>query len=351
MALFYLIFAVIILPLFIFGTIGFIAGIVLLVVGLVSRKKPEHQSKRFPKVFIVVGSILVSIPVLAVVIAVSTGLVSSFRTYDSLPERWQNTWVSSENIASDQAIKALMNSAGEGDREALAKCFTAEIRKDSGFSEQIDDFFKKFPSELSKCELDGSSNGSSASYDHGHVEKTSGARYECELNGEKYYIKIEFCYENTDAPDKVGITYFSVRNLEAQALYLESVNRDPDNERSVVICDIRSSKEVNARLIDRIPYIWHPTSDEKLSEDEMRQLLSKTDSMDDLVSTIGEPNVSFKQYNSTGYDFIYELKPNGSEPQYAYIVAGSPTGEIYYAYLSSDEKTYYDNPLKSNDKS
>ena len=63
MALFYLIFAVIILPLFIFGTIGFIAGIVLLVVGLVSRKKPEYQSQRFPKVFIVVGSILVYIPV------------------------------------------------------------------------------------------------------------------------------------------------------------------------------------------------------------------------------------------------------------------------------------------------
>ena len=350
MALFYLIFAVIIVPVIIIGIIGLIAGVILLTAGLICRKKPEHQGKRFPKIFIVAGSILVCIPVLTVGIAAVTGLLSTLRSDDSIPEHWRNTWTISENTAADEAIKALMKAAGEGDRDALAKCFAAELQNSPDFSKELDSFLEEFPAALSGCELDGSSTGSSGSYDYGHNVRTAGAKYECELNGEKYYISLDFCFENTDEPDKVGVTYFSVRNLEARALYIEEVNRDPESKRPTIECDIKSSEEINARLIDGIPYIWHPTSGKKLSEDEMRQLLSKTDSMDDLIRSIGEPNVSFKSYNSTGYDFYYELSSEESEAQYAHITAGSPKGEIYHAYLCTAEKEFYDEPLKPHKK-
>ena len=389
MALFYLIFAVIIVPVIIIGIIGLIAGVILLTAGLICRKKPEHQGKRFPKIFIVAGSILVCIPVLTVGIAAATGLLSTLRSDDSIPEHWRNTWTISENTAADEAktpfIKELilnsskdkimnfyhkvfglnynlililnyyvkvkvMKAAGEGDRDALGKCFAAELQNSPDFSKELDSFLEEFPAALSGCELDGSSTGSSGSYDYGHNVRTAGAKYECELNGEKYYISLDFCFENTDEPDKVGVTYFSVRNLEARALYIEEVNRDPESKRPTIECVIKSSEEINARLIDGIPYIWHPTSGKKLSEDEMRQLLSKTDSMDDLIRSIGEPNVSFKSYNSTGYDFYYELSSEESEAQYAHITAGSPKGEIYHAYLCTAEKEFYDEPLKPHKK-
>ena len=351
MALFYLIFAVVLIPLIIIGIIGLVIGIILLIVGLSSRKSVKHQGKLFPKVFIVLGTILVCIPVLTVGTAVTVGVVSNINGGGSLPERWRNTWIISENTASDDAIKALLKAGGEGDREALEKCFAEETRNSPDFSKELDSFLEAFPSELSECELDGSSTGSSTSYNYGHNVRTAGARYECELNGEKYYISLEFCFENTDEPDKVGVTNYSVRNFEAQALYLEAVNSDPDSKRPAIVCDIRSSEEVNARLIDKTPYIWHPTSGKKLSEDEMRKLLSGTDSMNELKSAIGEPNVFFKMYNSTGYDFYYELSSNDSEPKYAYIVAGSPNGEIYYAYLCTAENIYFDNPLKEREES
>ena len=97
MALFYLIFAVVLIPLIIIGIIGLVIGIILLIVGLSSRKSVKHQGKLFPKVFIVLGTILVCIPVLTVGTAVTVGVVSNINGGGSLPERWRNTWIISEN--------------------------------------------------------------------------------------------------------------------------------------------------------------------------------------------------------------------------------------------------------------
>lgn len=346
MTLFYLILIFIIIPLI---AVIFLAGIILLIIGIVNKRKSKNAGRKFPTVCISVGGTLLVLPALIFVIGIVPGIRKTF-FYDSVPEHWQNAWVG-DNQAADEAIKALMEAAGNGDREALAKNFTAEIQKSLSFNKELDSFFNTYPAALSQCELDGGSSGSSGSYNYGHNVLSGSAHYTCDLDGEKYFLNISFCYENTDEPDKVGVESFSVMNLGARALYIQEFNEKAMlgnyEDNTSLICDIKSSDVVDARLIGGLPFVWHPTSNKKLTEDEMRTLLSKTSSMDSLSQKIGTPNVSIKYSNSTGYDYYYELVPENGEPRYAYICASSMMGNIIDAYVYTSEDGLYDNPLKA----
>lgn len=344
MTLFYLILIFVLIPLI---AVIFLAGIILLIIGIVNKRKPKNAGRKFPTVCISVGGTLLVLPALIVAI----GIVSSIGkgTYNSVPEHWKNALVG-DRQAADEAIKALMEAAGNGDREALTKNFTAEVRNSPSFDKELDSFLDTYPAALSECELDGGSSGSSGSYNYGHNVLTGSAHYTCDLEGKKYFINISFCYENTDEPDKVGVESFSVMNLGARALYIQESNEKAMlgeyEDNTFLICDIKGSDEVDARLIGGLPFVWHPTINEKLTEDEMRTLLSKTSSMDSLTRKIGTPNVSIKYSNSTGYDYYYELVPENGEPRYAHISA-SRNGDIIDAYVFTPEKGLYDNPLKA----
>lgn len=345
MAFFYLIFILVLIPVIVIISL---AGIILLIIGIVNKRKPKNVGKKHPTVCISVGSILLVLTALISVL-IAPGIRKTF-FYDSVPEHWQNAMVG-DTQAADEAIKALMETAGNGDREVLAKNFTAEVRNSPLFDKELDSFLGTYPAALSQCELEGGSSGSSGSYNYGHNVLTGSASYTCDLDGEKYFINISFCYENTDEPDKVGVESFSVMNLGAKALYIQEFNEKAMlgnyEDNTSLICDIKSSDEVDARLIGGLPFVWHPTSKKKLTEDEMRTLLSKTSSMDSLSREIGTPNVSMKYSNSTGYDYYYELVPENGEPRYAHISASSMMGNIIDAYAFTPEKGLYDNPLKA----
>lgn len=345
MAFFYLILIFVLIPLI---AVIFLAGIILLIIGIVNKKKPKNAGRKFPTICISIGVTLLVLPALIVAIGIVPRIGKG--TYDSVPEHWQNAWVG-DNQAADEAIKALMEAAGNGDREALAKNFTAEVRNSPSFEAELASFFDTYPAALSECELEGGNSGSSGSYNYGHNVLTGSAHYTSDLDGEKYFINISFCYENTDEPDKVGVESFSVMNLGARALYIQESNErsmlgDYEDNTSL-ICDIKGSDVVDARLIGGYPFVWHPTNNKKLTEDEMRTLLSKTSSMNSLSREIGTPNVSMKYSNSTGYDYYYELVPENGEPRYAYICASSMMGNIIDAYVYTPEKGLYDNPLKA----
>ena len=344
MTFFYLILALILIPLI---CIILISGIILVIIGIVNKRKTKYAGKKFPTVCITVGASLLALPALIFAIGIVPRIGGGY--YNNVPERWRNSWVS-DSQAADQAIKALMESAGKGDCEAFAKNFTAEIQNSPSFKAELDNFFEAYPAVLSECELDGGVSGSGGSYNYGHNVKEGSAHYTCDLEGEKYFISLSFCFENTDEPEKVGVEYFSVMNLGARALYIQESNEkamlgEYEDDTSL-ICDIKSSDVVDARLIGGLPFVWHPTTNEKLTEDEMRTLLSKTSSMDSLYQKIGMANASIKYSNSTGYDYYYELVPENGEPRYAYISA-SRNGDIIDAYVFTPEKGLYDNPLKA----
>lgn len=329
--------------------VSFLAGIILLIAGIVNKTKPKNAGKKFPAVLISFGVTLLVLPALIFAFGIAPGIRKAF-SEKSIPERWQNTRVG-DSQASDEAIKALMEAAGDGDRKALTRIFAAEVRNSSSFKAELDSFFGAYPAALSQCGLKGGSSGSSGSYNYGHNVLTGSGSYTCDLEGERYFINISFCYENTDEPDKVGVRSFSVMNLGARALYIQEFNKkameeDYEDDRAL-ICDIKGSNEVNARLIGGYPFVWHPTDNKKLTAEGMRTLLSETEDMSSLIQKTGEPNVSMKYSNSTGYDYYYELAPENGEPRYAFISASSPTGRIIDAYVYTSEKGLYEDPLKA----
>ncbi|MBP3856885.1 MAG: DUF5104 domain-containing protein [Ruminiclostridium sp.] len=263
--------------------------------------------------------------------------------YDSVPERWRNEWVSDSRAASE-VIKALLSSADSGDREAFSENFTPELQASTDFAETLDAFFESYPVGLSECELDGGGVSSEMSTNDGHAKQDGWTHYDCTLNGERYFINLSFCHGNDLEPDKVGVTYFTVRNLEAKAVYNDNSSRDRDYEEGTyMLCDIQSSDDICARLIKGNAFLWTPTDTPKLTGEEMGALLDKYGKRPpkELWDIIGEPNAQIKWYNCTGYDIYYELQPEDGEPRYAYIcVDGKYRFEIYSAYLCSHEKFF-----------
>jgi len=261
--------------------------------------------------------------------------------YDSVPERWRNEWVSDRRAASE-VIEALLSSADSGDREAFSENFTPELQASADFAETLDAFFESYPVGLSECELDGGLVASEMSTHDGYSMQDGSTHYNCTLDGESYFINLCFCHGNDLEPDKVGVTYFTVRNLEAKAVYNDNSSRDRDYEEGTyMLCDIRNSEEICARLINGNAYLWTPTDTPKLTADKMGELIEKYGELSpaDVWVEIGEPNAQISWYNSTGCDCYYELQPEDGEPRYAHICASRYRGNIYYAYLCTPEKS------------
>ena len=266
--------------------------------------------------------------------------------YDSLPEKWQNEYVS-DSSAANEAIKSLFDAAENGDKDAFAKNFTEELRSSPGFSDAVDKFFASYPEGLGKSDYKIHAPSGSGSYNYGHNILDGSTYTELTFEGEWYHIGLAFCYENTDNPERVGVTHFNIMDLESRAVYLVEYNKDPDGtENDYLSCRITGSDEVCARLINERPVIWTSTDTPKLTENEMRKvLMANRNDLGNAMKTIGEPNATFKMYNATGYDSYYELKSNDGKPLYAHICSSSPDGRIIDAYVCTEDKQLYDDPL------
>ena len=61
-----------------------------------------------------------------------------------------------------------------------------------------------------------------------------------------------------------------------------------------------------------------------------------------LSEKLGQPNAFCKYFNSTGYDYYYELADRNGMPCYADICTDSPDGEIFSAFICTPYETDYD---------
>ena len=273
------------------------------------------------------------------------GLLSSDRQeveYDNPVDEWRNEQgYASESEARDNAISWLLSTADSGDRSTFAGLFAQVISSKENFNAQLDSFFESYPKGFSECELNRIGGHGGSSYDYGDVEHHWSDSYTCFLDGEWYYIYLSFCYQNTKAPDEVGITFFSIENLEAFAVD-ESYSED-------VVCRIADESEVTARLIYGRGFVFEPTPERSITLEQMQGYLKNCDNIWELIELIGEPNVTKKYSNATGCDYYYELASADGSPLYAYIVAGYLSGEIYYGHVCNDEKILYDVILMEDD--
>lgn len=328
---------------FLLLSVFFIAGLVFLIVGIVNKCRAKNKGKKFPVVLIVIGALLLILPVGTTTAIITNGLTSSISKsimrldYENVTDKWRNEWTS-DHSAAEEAIEELLSSADSGERERFARIFTPNIQRSESFDGYLDTFFDEYPVGLSDCNLDGGNLQSSGSYDYGHNVQEGETFYTCVSDGKWYCIRMAFCYENTDSPNDVGVTFFSVENLEANAL-------DVDYKDIPLVCNIKSEHEISARLIGGTAFLFTPNSQRVITQEQLKKYLEEYDNLNALINEIGEPNVTKKYSNCTGYDHYYELALENGEPRYAYLCTDSPTGRFLSSYICSDTESYYDETL------
>lgn len=112
-----------------------------------------------------------------------------------------------------------------------------------------------------------------------------------------------------------------------------------------MVCCIKSESEVSARLINGTAFLFEPTPDRIITEDDMKRFLKTYKTLKSLSDVIGKPNVSKKYDNCTGYDYYYELVPENGEPRYVYICTERNNGRIITATVCSGTDFLYDKEI------
>ena len=330
-----------------------ITGIILIIVGLVNKSRKKYSGKKSPAVCIIAGTVLIALPAVTAAALAVFGISASVKNmfyrpqYDSVPELWRNERVT-QSRAKDDIIDALLDTADSGSREAFSRNFTPELQRRADFDDAVTRFLEKYPVGLSQCEKENMSEGDTDSYDYGTTIKNGSVSFTCTLEGKWYSVSVGYCYRNTEDPDKIGVTDFHVMNLEAAAVCYEESSRGIDNLKDIyLLCDIRSSSEVSARLIGGLPYLWTSTDIPTVPEDELRVLVKYGGRLDDpmLSKMLGQPNIGIKHDDSTEYGYFYEILPNGGEPRYAYFQTDSEFGNIVWACICTPYEVDYDHPL------
>ena len=270
--------------------------------------------------------------------------ISPFENYDNVVECWQNENVS-DRKAAEQAIEALLKAADDGDKDKFMSNFTEELQESRKFKNAVKEFFKAYPEGLSECELEADSISGGGSYDYGHNVLNGYAGWTTWMDDEWYRISMSFCYENTDAPEKVGVVDFYIMNMQGDAVRRQESYSNYDYWDDIhLLCDVRSSDEVDCRMINGIAYLWNETDNPKLTPSQMRAVLEECGTMQDLIEMVGEPNAAI------GDAYYYELASDGGGPRYLHILAHSLYGRIVRAVVCGEEEGSgeYGDPLYEN---
>lgn len=293
----------------------FFLGLILLIVGIVRKRKPQYAGKKSPTVCIVSGTICL-LPLIGA--AIYLAWYYGEGSYAHVTDGWRSGRYIAEDRAKEEAIEGLLTAADAGDRDYFEKMFTPKLRERSDFQRLVDAFFESYPNGLSLCER-------SEHWGNG----INNALFTCFLDGEWYSMKLELCYGRRYTPDDVGVTFFCIENLEAYA-----IDRDY-GEDDFLLCEIVDESEVTARLIYGRGSLFTPTPDRSITVEEMKSYLEQYDDLDDLTARIGEPNVDNESKYSNDRHCYYELVPEDGEPRYAYINV-KYDGKFYYSYICSD---------------
>ena len=317
------------------------AGLIFLIAGLIKKSKKKSSGSLIPA-----GAVCLAFDAAIIMIMIFLPMAAGRLAdklkgpeYDNITDKWRSE-LTTDTMAAYEARTALLAAADNGDRSGVAQLFTPQISHDLSFETALDVFMVQYPKGLSECKLDGGLSSSQKSKYDDEKESTGFAYYTAELNGEWYAIKLRFCYEN-NSPDKIGVTFFAIENLEANAHDYDYGSSD------FLLC--RFDEGDDARLIGGMSFIFKPYNRE-ITAESFSEHMKKCRTMEDLKREVGEANV-IKKYDNLNCDYYYELVPENGELRYAYISADPLYGTIFSGYICSDREIFFSRklePMKEN---
>ena len=319
-----------------------LSGLTMVIYGIVKRRHDRKNGSRL----IITGLVMMIITSLYFIYAAFMIFASSHSTpaapsdYDSLPEYWQAHKIG-EGEASVEAVNTLLDAAYAGDTDKFASVFSESTRRRSDFDARMEDFLSKLPSNLRSVGLKdcGITSRSSEPGSSAHSEAT--VVYSAVVDGKEYFLTLKFCAHSAEHPEDVGVSFFTVLNLEGQAMYNQCFNEvggasvpSAVYERyadAYLLCDVLNDGKVSARKIFGFVYMWTPSEGSPMTSEEIVAALAGYDNLADAIDAgkLPQPNVEYKSADSNVYEYYYELAsgPNG-EPLYASIVTMGERGDI-----------------------
>lgn len=296
----------------------FLLGSILLIIGLIKKKKYENQGKKAPKLLIISGSILLGIPILIVGVIFITGISSEIKTriqrkgYDSCIDKWKHEWVS-DHAASDEALEWIIDAAEKQDKEAIMSVFTEEIQDDEKLSQQIDAFLEDYPGGFAEIEFDQKGGSSPGSVRDGKVVNQFYYSYEGVKDGEYYYIEIGGCNQNEEDSDLVGVEYFILKSERAE-VYYDDISEDGHTYSEYILADVHVNGDFETRRIWGYPWKYYDY-DRTITKEEMIQAFRSYERLADIEERLGKPN----GVNLALREVVYEIESEDGNPRYAIL--------------------------------
>ena len=330
--------------------ISFLLGMILLIVGLANSGKVKKNKKKWPVVLSVVGALTMIPPVIITLIAVIAASKYNYDIehmldkYGTVAQAWQHVEVV-DTKAANQSLDLLFAAADANNRDEFVANFSQEMREDPRFNDAVDKFFEAYPGGFSGKDYYYNAHGGTTA---GPDWKGAKRGYECDVDGVHYYITIGFVYHSDEHPEKVGVNYLTIMNIEGQAMYsYGDTEINKNNEDIFLMCYLPTSDEVSARRIDRYAYLWNENDNPLMTKEEMREYLSQYETLQEAIDAggIGQPNAIPINNGFELGSYYYELKSVDGEPRYAEINTKGHFGKIISAYECTDTTADFDDPI------
>jgi len=327
----------------VFALLGivFVAGVVLLIVGLVTgaRAKKNQVAKRSPKVLIGIALALMILPVLVSAILVGSGLSAVAQDFSQPGEQYI---LPQEEM--EKKVKEVLAAADAKDVEAMYALFSESARQNEpDLKEEIQTFLDAYPGRPDSVEyLIAMSERESTpvlQVDAASAVEING-KFIITKDGTNYYCQLTFGFVDGENPDEVGIKNIAIQSELA-------ASRDENwypysyawNQPSAVFVRIDNDADVETRCIEGMPVIFERYG-RTITEKELYDFLEESTSLSEFMAEFGEPNAD------TGMcTYYYELASSGGSAQYAKIVFEEGSDQISDESSIISESGYVNRPL------
>ncbi len=296
--------------------IVFIAGVVLLILSLVTRARAKRDPtvQRSPKVLMAIALPMLLLPVLVSVVLMAYGTFSIVQDFNPQGKQYVQLQEKMENKVQEVLVAAEAN-----DVDTLYNLFSDTSRQnDPDLKEALRSFLQTFPGDPDSIEyLITMTDGVSMPIVQTDVasDVVINGKFILTKDGTNYYCQLIFCLSSEKNPEYIGI-----HNLALQSELAAS--RDaywypyPEDwmYTKTIFANLEKDEAIDTRCIEGLPVIFeqnrHP-----ITEKELYDFLAESTSQSDFIAAFGEPNAVIDKET-----YYYELESSGSKRYIKMIV-------------------------------
>lgn len=236
----------------------------------------------------------------------------------------EETNISKEAKAYNDAVDAFFAALDSGDREAACNVFSASSQKaDADLDEQIRKLMEVYLGPTDYCGRNGNAAQESGLFEDGKRILSSFSTFPVISAGKYYWCSLTYmCYNDSDS-DQVGVTSIS---FYSGGDFLALANSGNLSNAPGLTIHFDHTTDDDIRCINGMP-CKYTSSGTIIDENEVKSFLETSNSFTEFTEHFGKPNASDVFY-------YYELHSEDGRPRYIELIAGN--GMIFDVSIVND---------------